>query len=338
LNNLGLELGVHFDTYFTNGPSNGHGSGLGGRAEYEQIKGYTDLLYSSGFMSVFTISNGDFNHDPGRDVHLLTDWFAFGEGRDAFFCGDDLATDLAQSGAMTSGFLNDLMNVNVVSRNVRPFISGQSTPVVLPEPGNSVFYTTESWIAYGGCVYFNTFDAVNIGEGAECLARFTNPSGTADYSYSAMTLNVRGNDRIITMPYDFRLLYTDPDNPVGNGLATRVNVMREILAFFQVDGSSWAPTDVPVSDKFFARNFPNPFNPTTRIEFNMPQANHLDLKIYNVRGELVKTLIDEIRPAGAGFVIWDGTNDQGFGVSSGVYFYEARNGDEVQVSKMALVK
>ncbi len=338
LNNLGLELGVHFDTYFTNGPSNGHGSGLGGRAVYEQIKGYTDLLYSSGFMSVYTICNGDFNHDPGRDVHLLTDWFAFGEGRDAFFCGDDLATDMAQSGALTSGFLNDFMNIQLVSSNLRPFIGGQATPVVLPEPGNSVFYTTESWIAFGGCLYINPFDAVNIGEGAERLARFTNPNGTADYSYSAMTLNVRGNDRIITMPYDFRFLYTDPDNPVGDGLATRVNVLREILAFFQVDGSSWAPTDVPASDKFFARNHPNPFNPMTKIEFNLPQAGQMTLKIYNVRGELVKTLMDEAREAGAGHIMWDGSNAQGARVSSGIYFCEARTGDEVQISKMALVK
>ncbi len=338
LNNLGLERGVHYDAYFTNGASTGAGNGLGGRAVYEQIKGYSELLYSSAYLGVYTISNGDFSYDASRDIQLLTDWFALGEGRDAFFSGDELASDMAQSGAMTSGFLNDLMNVQLISKNLRPFISNQSTPVVLPEPGNSVFYTTPGWIAYGGCFDINTFDAVNIGEGAERLARFTNPSGAADYSYSAATLNVHGNDRIITMPYDFETIYTDPDNPVGDGLATRVNVLREILAFFQVDGSSWAPTDVPASDKFFARNYPNPFNPVTKIEFNMPQSGHLELKVYNVRGELVKTLVDETRPAGAGFIMWDGTNDQGSSVSSGVYFYEARNGDKVQVSKMALIK
>ncbi len=70
----------------------------------------------------------------------------------------------------------------------------------------------------------------------------------------------------------------------------------------------------------------------------MPKTGHLSLKIYNVRGELVRTLIDESRAAGADHIMWDGSNDQGSNVSSGVYFYEARTAGEVQVSKMALVK
>ena len=337
-NNLGLEMGVDYDAYYTNGPSSGVGDGLGGRAVYEQIKDYTDLLYTCGDLGVNTIANGDFENDASRDIQLMTDWFAFGVGRDAYFCGDELASDLSQAGALTSGFLNDILNISVSNNDVRPFINGQTTPVVLPEDGNSVFYTTPSWVAYGGCFGINTFDAVAAGEGAERLARFANPSGAADYSYSAATLNVVGDDRVITMPYDFMYLYTDANNPVGDGLPTRVNVLKEILAYFQVDGSSWVPTDVPGADKFFAKNYPNPFNPTTKIEFNMPKAGHLTLKIYNVRGELVKTLIDEARAAGADHVMWDGTNSQGSNVSSGVYFYEARTAGEVQVSKMALVK
>jgi flagellar hook assembly protein FlgD len=71
----------------------------------------------------------------------------------------------------------------------------------------------------------------------------------------------------------------------------------------------------------------------------MPKAGHLKLSIYNVRGQLVKTMIDGERPQGADqTIVWDGTNNQGSSVSSGVYFYEARTGGEVQVQKMALVK
>ncbi len=336
---LDLVKGVDYDVYYTNGPSSGVGCGLGGRAVYEQIKNYTDLLYTCGNLGVNTISNGDFNNDPGRDIQLLNDWFAFGEGRDAFFTGDELVTDLSQAGALTSGFVNDMMNVQLHTNNIRPLINNQTTPLILPVEQNSVFYTTTAWIAYGGCMGINTFDAFEAGDGAENLARFTNPSGEPDYIYSAATLNMPDDDRIITMPYDFMFIYTDPNHPISPGVAARTNMLREILAFFQVPYIGWPISDVlPDAARFTVRNHPNPFNPATRIEFNMPRDGQLTLKIYNVRGELVKTLIDETRAAGSGHVMWDGTNAQGSNVSSGVYFYEARTGGEIKVNKIALVK
>jgi len=338
LNNLGLQHGVHYDSYYTNGPSSGQGNGLGGRATYNQIQDYTDLLYTSGDLGAYTISNGDYSGDAGRDIHLLNDWVSAGAGRDLFLTGDDLVSDLVQSGALTSTFVADMMNVNHITKNIKPLINNQATPLVLPEAGNSVFFTTPSWVAYGGCFGINSFDAVEAGDGAERLARFTNPSGAADYSYSAATLNAHDNDRVISMPYDFMYVYTDANNPIGGGLSARTSVLKEVLAYFQVGNGTWVPTDVPGAEKFSAKNYPNPFNPTTKIEFNMPKAGHLTLKIFNVRGELVKTLIDETRAAGADHVMWDGTNSQGSSVSSGVYFYEARTAGEVQVSKMALVK
>lgn len=338
LNNLGMRQGRDYDVYYTNGPSSGVGNGLGGRAVYEQIKGYTELLYTCGDLSNNTISNGNYNIDPSRDIHLLMDWFAFGEGRSAFMCGDGLVGDLNQAGALTSSFVSDLMNLQFDHFNLRSLINNQTTPLVIPVPENSVFHIIDSWIAYGGCFGINTFDAVVAGSGAERLAQFANPSGAADYNYSAATLNLPDDDRIITMPYDFMYLYTDPDHPVGSGMATRVHVLREILTFFQVPNDSMEHSDVPGVEAFFARNYPNPFNPATRIEFNLPETGHLKLKIYNVRGELVKTLIDETRPAGADFIMWDGTNEQNSHVSSGVYFYEARTGGKIHINKMALVK
>jgi len=70
----------------------------------------------------------------------------------------------------------------------------------------------------------------------------------------------------------------------------------------------------------------------------LPDNGQLNIQIFNVRGERVKTLVDEARLAGPGSVMWDGTNSQGHTVSAGVYFYEARMGAEVKVGKMALVK
>ncbi|PID81600.1 hypothetical protein CSB20_02095 [bacterium DOLZORAL124_64_63] len=334
LDNIGLELGVHYDMYYTNGPSSGVGNGLGGRASVELLSNYNHLLYTSGDLGAMTL--GDGRNDPGDDVSLISNWL-FNYEVNAFFTGDNLVSDLSANNH--SNFLDTYMNVVFSTANILTSIGNQTSPLVLPVAGNSVFFVTPAWIAYGGCPGINNFDGVQAGEGAERLARFTNDSGVPSYDYSAATLNVMDNgNKVITMPYDLMFIHTDPENIPGSGLSARASVLKEVLSYFGLDDPSWQPTPVPGVEQFYAKNYPNPFNPTTKIEFNMPKAGHLTLKIYNVRGELVKTLIDEQRAAGADHIMWDGTNDLGSPVSSGVYFYEARAAGEVSVNKMALVK
>ncbi len=114
-------------------------------------------------------------------------------------------------------------------------------------------------------------------------------------------------------------------------------MLRESLTYFGVPGpiSSTPQADAAV---FRASNHPNPFNPLTRIEYNLPRDGRIEIRVFNVRGELVRTLLDEERPAGTGHVIWDGTDGHGAQVGSGVYFYEARHAGEATVQKMTLLK
>lgn len=86
------------------------------------------------------------------------------------------------------------------------------------------------------------------------------------------------------------------------------------------------------------QNFPNPFNPTTNIEFQVANNEFVELKIYDVSGRLVKTLITENRNAGAYSISWDATNDAGIRVASGMYFYRLQAGSLVQTRKMVLMQ
>jgi hypothetical protein len=140
------------------------------------------------------------------------------------------------------------------------------------------------------------------------------------------------------MPYDLMFVYTDPA-AAGGTLSGRTQMLKDILVYFGQVGTPGSVTPVLPGIEFATSNYPNPFNPSTTIKFSMPKAGHLSLNVYNVRGQLVKTLIDGARPAGADqSIVWDGSNNQGSNVSSGVYFYEARTNGEVKVQKMALVK
>ena len=88
-----------------------------------------------------------------------------------------------------------------------------------------------------------------------------------------------------------------------------------------------------------ADNFPNPFNPATTIKYALPQAADVELTVYNVVGQVVRTLVAEHQSAGRYVVEWDATNDNGHSLSSGMYFYRLQAGSEFrEVKKMLLLK
>ncbi len=87
-----------------------------------------------------------------------------------------------------------------------------------------------------------------------------------------------------------------------------------------------------------AQNYPNPFNPTTNIGFRMSEVAFVELAIYDISGRLVKTLIRGNRGTGSYTVKWDGINQSGRHVSSGVYFYRLQAGKFTQTRKMILLR
>jgi|GEM_PF-6520324 len=88
-----------------------------------------------------------------------------------------------------------------------------------------------------------------------------------------------------------------------------------------------------------SQNFPNPFNPTTTINFSIPQDSHVELCVYNIRGQRVKKLADDEFPAGNHNIEWSGKDEHGRQVASGVYLYRLMvNGKKVGIKKMLLLK
>jgi hypothetical protein len=343
LANLGFVLGRDYDTYYTNGPSSGVGNGLGGRATPLTLGEYDCLLYSSGNLLQMTLSDGLSNGDPGDDIGLLDSWLRQGD-KSLLLTGDSVASELLLGTNHGPAFVDDWVGVEYVSYQIAPLIHNQWSARVQTLDGNGIFPDDMTWIAYGGCPSLHSFDAVNprLDSGAVKLAEFLDPSGSqAAYSYSAATLmeNPTMGSRVISLPYDLMSIYTDKDagDKIAAPLATRALVLESALGFYGIEGDPLDVSPVPGADQFAVRNYPNPFNPVTRIDYTMPRAGHLTLKVYNVRGELVKTLVDEHIDS-SGHVMWEGTDDFGQPVGSGVYFYEARTHGKVLVNKMVLVK
>ncbi len=95
---------------------------------------------------------------------------------------------------------------------------------------------------------------------------------------------------------------------------------------------------VVVKDFELEQNFPNPFNPTTTIAYRLPEASFVTVTIHNALGQKVRTLINERQSAGSHSTQWDGRDDAGRILSSGIYFYRLKTENHVTQKKMLLIR
>jgi hypothetical protein len=104
------------------------------------------------------------------------------------------------------------------------------------------------------------------------------------------------------------------------------------------DAEDWA--DNPNAPQTFTlfQNQPNPFNPETKISYFLPKACQVRLTIYNLLGQYVRTLFDGHQEAGIQTLIWDGRDNEGVSLSSGIYFYRLQADNFIQTNKMTLLK
>ncbi len=130
-----------------------------------------------------------------------------------------------------------------------------------------------------------------------------------------------------------------------NGLIDDVRIFDYALSPEQVDSlfnmdvnTKVRPDWQSVSTFELEQNYPNPFNPTTTISYNLKQTDAVTLRVFDMRGTEVTTLVDAEQSAGVHHVAWDGTDQFGHSVSSGVYVYQLESGNQIQQRKMLLIK
>ena len=108
-------------------------------------------------------------------------------------------------------------------------------------------------------------------------------------------------------------------------------------AISPVLNGSGSDSEIP-SGYFLAQNFPNPFNLSTVIQYDLPERAGVTLVIFDVLGRRVKTLVQGIENAGFKTITWNGNNELGEPVNSGIYFYQIRAGNFIQTRRMLLLK
>ncbi len=149
--------------------------------------------------------------------------------------------------------------------------------------------------------------------------------GTIDATEQHPVWTYRGNDL-----YSVRLT-------VSNGANSLSKVRENYIRVDGVVGIEDSPGTLP-AEFILRQNYPNPFNPSTTIEYELSKTSTVVLKIYNSLGKTIKTLVNFVQAPGSKSVVWDGRDDGGNLVSSGVYLYKIIVKNDAQTKKLLLLR
>lgn len=198
------------------------------------------------------------------------------------------------------------------------------TPITAPNPATLVATISDA-LTGGSNVTSAEWSVGGAAAPAGSGTAMTGPFGTVQVAVTAALPTG-------SLPLGATTLWIRGRDAVGNwgpatGLATQVN------------GTATAAGEADVALSFaLAQNFPNPFERGTSIRFALPEPQDVRLKVFNVEGRLVRTLLDGKRAAGRHVVAWDGTDEGGNAVSSGVYFYRLTAGTRQAERRMTYLR
>jgi len=239
----------------------------------------------------------------------------------------------------------DADSFQVTAQNVFSYL--ETAPFVIPHDG-----TTLSWQQnlYGlNLTLLKISEVIPIGVEYQLIdvreakelatlaqARFTNP---VDES------RIKGSESHDLSAYQGREVKLRVQSVGLNDNATGLVV--GLVELYRIDRSKLrkeaAPGDymqqvVQCQSYKLQQNYPNPFNPETAISYQLPEACHVTLKIFNLLGQQIKTLVDHDAPAGSHTIRWDGKDENGHNLASGIYIYRLEAGPYVASKKLALVR
>ncbi|NIR52194.1 T9SS type A sorting domain-containing protein, partial [candidate division KSB1 bacterium] len=246
------------------------------------------------------------------EQNLVKDYLE-GGGR-LFVSGSEIAWDLDQDNASSAStpadeqFLHEYLKAD--------YVADDSQILSVTGVEGTIFEGLS--FDYGVNPYPEDFpDVINPFGGGVTVNLTYNASQNAAIQYQGLFGNSSIPGKLVYLAFPFETI---------TGEENRIEVMGRVLGFFFETTSVESPDDTNVLPSRFAllQNYPNPFNPQTTIEYQLPATGHVTLTIYNALGQKVRTLVDDVAPAGNYKKVWDGLDDNLNPVASGVYLVKMK--------------
>jgi hypothetical protein len=332
------EMGYVPDRYDTRGPSSLVANGPGARAATAQINNvYKKILWNTGNLSIGLIGDGTGNPEKSQDAQMLFNFLdQSGQNVGLYMSGDDLSSEFKALASPAILNLETYIPHNLITSDHTFGGTMPVAPLVVKTGAAFTNYAPDTMVAYGGCPLINDFDVLEPTGGSAMDAYYAPTTSNGAIIHKVSTNAQSFTARVVMAGFSYH--YIRDDRPVFpyDRLAHLISIIRW---FENIVDPPTAIGDDPSFKNSLAQNYPNPFNPQTTIAFSLKENAHVSLKVYNVAGQLVRTLVNENRVAGVYTdVQWDGRSDSGSLVSSGVYFYKLVSKNFSMTKKMVLLK
>jgi hypothetical protein len=347
----------HYDVYDHSGMGNTNNQ-LGGRATVQQAQGYSLLIYDTGNQrgGTWLMPTGDPVNLDSENVDQdgwFQSWLAQASTSEAgqatlWLIGSNLldehptlalySTEMQSSRASSNQGLN--ANPDVEGQGSFQFYDGTIVDFSAGAKGE--------FALAGGCPTLEDYDGLAAIGTAVDVYRYADPySATVGDAAVVMNANAAASYNTIMQSFAFFDI-RDQGPPNGTpGDNSALDYLSSMLGgvlpsdCLQDPGTDTGgePTQIeaPARTALY-QNAPNPFNPTTTIRFDLARDGHVELRIYNVSGRQVRTLVNGPMERKRHKLVWDGMDDAGMPVSSGIYFYRLETADFRDTHKMVVLR
>jgi hypothetical protein len=230
--------------------------------------------------------------------------------RNSYFYGDlNVGTDYYKSGGIVGDIFNFVYieNVFVASHNI--FV-------------NAVGIVGNKFI---GSLTNSRWDVETTG--TDVLVS-TDYQGIISNSYGLTTNEMKSVSTYTNLGWNIDTIW-GINSEINNGYP----YLRSLATTTSINDVAIMPKDV-----ILHQNYPNPFNPETTISFSLNTDGFINLEVYNIKGQKVKSLVNEHKSSGTHSIVWNGTDDNNIGVSSGIYFYKIKTNNFTATKKITLMK
>jgi hypothetical protein len=290
-----------------------------------------------------------------KDQKNLIEWLIEASeetDRNLLLTGNNIGRELVDGGGDTLGFYGVWLASEYLDDAVGA-VTVDSVPGLEEHAGDHSFLTSGDGecIVRGACPKLHEFDVLQPVAGlpgAEIVADYVRMDATrrpAGVAYSHPTMGYQivnlgfGMEFMMDGTWDGGSSNYTPEGYYHNGAADRVGLMQRIMEYFEKEPGG-AATSVPEVHGLseISRACPNPIASATTISYAVREEGRATIRVYNVAGKVVRTLLDKELAAGtSGRVVWDGTDDAGEVCAAGVYFYRFSAAGFADCRKMVLL-
>jgi hypothetical protein len=312
------------------------------------MKYYDTQVWCTGDVQMMSVS--------GQDQLNLTVWLnqaSAGKERNLLLTGNSIGWELVEEGADTMGFYSTWLKSYYLDNSVG-VVTVDSVPGLEDHAGGWGFMTSDDseCILSGGCPVLHNFDVLEPAAGSvgtETVADYVKLNGErrpAGVAYTHPTMNYQtvnlgfGMECMIDGVVGVGAANYTPEGYYLNGIEDRVDLMRNIMEYFGKEpGGQATGVSTGAGWNQLSNAAPNPVRQSTTIAYAVREAGRTTIRVYNVAGKGVRTLLDHELAAGtSGRVTWDGTDDAGERCAAGVYFYRISAPGFISSEKMVLLR